>query len=48
MCVTTDFGFGTVNASLLALPAPSDPVRRPIWRFAAGAPDKNFFVDIST
>lgn len=48
MCVTTDFGFGTVNASLLALPAPSDPVRRPIWRFAAGAPDKNSFVDIST
>ena len=28
MCVVTAFGFGTVNASLLALPAPSSPPPR--------------------
>lgn len=46
MCVTTDFRFGTVNASLIALP---DPARRPepaIWRFADGPPGEVSFVTI--
>ncbi|MDP7641160.1 MAG: NRDE family protein [Alphaproteobacteria bacterium] len=38
ICVVTDLGFGTVNASLIALPAASSPLRRPVWRFAAGPP----------
>lgn len=46
MCVTTTFGFGTVNASLLALPAPSEPVHRPVWRFAPGPPVENSFAII--
>ena len=43
MCVATPLGFGTVNASLLALPAPSSPPRRPIWRFSPGPPCENSF-----
>ena len=46
MCVVTPFGFGTVNASLLALPAPSSPPRRPVWRFSGGPPNENSFSDI--
>ncbi len=46
MCVKTLFGFGTVNASLIALPAPSKAVGRPVWRFAAGPPDQNSYVTI--
>ena len=45
MCVVTRLGFGTVNASVLALPAPSSPPRRPVWRFAPGPPcEKSFSV----
>ena len=40
MCVVTDAGFGTLSSSLIALPAPSLAPRRPIWRFAAGRPDR--------
>ena len=43
MCVVTRLGFGTVNASVLALPAPSSPPRRPVWRFAPGPPCINSF-----
>ena len=46
MCVVTPFGFGTVNASLLALPAPSSPPRHPVWRFSGGPPNENSFSDI--
>ncbi len=46
MCVKTLFGFGTVNASLIALPAPSKAVGRPVWRFAAGPPGQNSYVTI--
>ena len=38
MTVVTAGGFGTVSSSLIALPAPGDPHRRPIWLFAAGRP----------
>ena len=43
MCVTTTFGFGTVNASLFALPAPNQANRRPVWRFAGGPPNQYSF-----
>ncbi len=36
MAVVTDTGFETTSSSLIAVPAPSTPPRRPIWRFAAG------------
>ncbi|MGB0748876.1 MAG: NRDE family protein [Magnetospiraceae bacterium] len=37
MQVETDIGFRTVCSSLIALPA--NPEKKPIWLFAAGAPD---------
>ncbi len=39
MTIVTASGFGTVSASLLALPRPGDG-RQPIWLFAAGRPDR--------
>lgn len=48
MCVATPLGFGTVNASLLALPSPSSPPRRPLWRFSPGPPCENYFSVIET
>jgi hypothetical protein len=41
-------GFGTLSSSLIALPA--DIRQRPIWRFAAGPPDRTAFepVDLET
>lgn len=47
MTITTDTGFGTVSSSLIAIPAPSSPPRRPIWRFAAGKPGDVPFEPIS-
>lgn len=42
MCIATDWGFGTVSSSLLALPAPGTPAARRdsrgLWLFAAGRP----------
>lgn len=43
MNVTTDVGFGTVSSALIALPSDSRPELKPIWRFAAGAPDRASF-----
>ena len=40
MCVVTDVGFGTLSSSLIALPAAELADRSPIWRFAAGPPDR--------
>lgn len=40
MEVVTDSGFQTVCSSLLALPAPGLPRRRPVWRFAHGLPSQ--------
>jgi hypothetical protein len=39
-------GFGTVCSSLIALPRPQVPIRRPVWRFAAGRPDAAPFVPL--
>ncbi|GIL41892.1 NRDE family protein [Roseiterribacter gracilis] len=48
MFVEGSNGFGTVCASLVALPAPGDPPRDPIWRFAAGEPERWEWVSIPT
>jgi hypothetical protein len=44
MTIVTDFGFGTVSSSLIALPGPPKSLRgphnRPVWHFAAGRPDE--------
>ena len=37
-------GFATLSSSLIALPA--DPGRHPVWRFAAGPPDKPDFIPV--
>jgi hypothetical protein len=47
MTIVTDGGFGTVSSSIIALPAPSVPVRKPIWRFAAGRPGEAPFEPVS-
>ena len=38
MTVVTDFGFGTLSSSLIALPAMHLGGARPVYRFAAGRP----------
>ena len=38
MTVVTDFGFGTLSSSLIALPAMHLEGTRPVYRFAAGRP----------
>jgi len=40
MTVVTDFGFGTVSSSLIALPGAKKGAHKPLWLFAAGPPDK--------
>ena len=44
MTIVTDYGFGTVSSSLIALPGPPKSLRappsRPVWHFAAGRPDQ--------
>ncbi|TAN57837.1 MAG: hypothetical protein EPN20_17025 [Magnetospirillum sp.] len=40
MCFTRATGFGTVSSSLIALPAPELGPLPPVWRFAAGRPDR--------
>jgi hypothetical protein len=47
MVVDSDFGFGTVNASLLALPAAGTPKTRPFWFFADGPPDRVSFMPVA-
>jgi hypothetical protein len=50
MSFQTDSGFGTSSSSLLALPSPEaafGPTKnRPVWLFAAGAPDKTSFAPV--
>ncbi len=43
MCIEPVGGFGTVNASLIALPRPDRPGSAPVWLFAGGSPDRNKF-----
>lgn len=38
--------FGTRSSSLIALPAPANPPRPPVWRFCHGAPDSGRWTDI--
>ena len=40
MNVVTDFGFGTLSSTLIALPAMTRKSRKPYWHFAAGRPDE--------
>ncbi len=47
MNVATDFGFGTLSSSLIALPAPARPAPDPIWLFAAGHPDEAPFQPVT-
>lgn len=47
MCFTTAHGFGTVSASLLAVPSMERTGVRPVWRFAAGAPDTTPFLPVT-
>jgi len=46
MCIETETGFGTVSGSLLALPSAARPGTLPVWRFAAGPPDRTPFEDV--
>ena len=46
MCVETTGGFGTVNASLIALPRSGRPGVAPIWLFASGPPNRHAFETI--
>jgi len=43
MNIVTDGPFGTVCASLAAIPDMSDQEKKPIWLFAAGRPDESPF-----
>jgi uncharacterized protein with NRDE domain len=43
MCIGSVGGFGTVNASLIALPRVNSEGISTIWRFADGPPDENSF-----
>jgi len=49
MCVVTPTGFETTSSSLIALPAMDRLGVSPVWRFAAGRPDRTSFepVDLS-
>lgn len=40
MNIVTDRGFGTTSSALMALPSDTRPELKPVWRFAAGAPDR--------
>ena len=46
MCIEPTGGFGTVNASLIALPRPGRPGATPVWRFAPGPPNRHLFETI--
>ena len=46
MCIEPTAGFGTVNASLIALPRPDRVDVRPVWLFAAGPPDRHPFESV--
>ena len=43
MCIDSIRGFGTVNASLIALPRYGQSGLTPVWLFAAGPPDRHAF-----
>lgn len=49
LTIRTDWGYGTVSASLIALPAMADADTSPVWLFAPGPPDETDYqaVDFS-
>lgn len=47
MNIFTDWGFGTVSSSLIALPAAAAEDLRPVFRFSPGRPDSGAFEPIS-
>ena len=47
MAFTTDFGFQTVSSSLIALPKPFDPARKPQWLFCSERPRPGGFRPIT-
>ncbi|MGE0253136.1 MAG: NRDE family protein [Alphaproteobacteria bacterium] len=46
MTVATDWGYGTVSSSLIAVPQPDGGDRSPVWLFAAGRPDETGYTQI--
>ena len=46
MCIEPVGGFGTVNASLIALPRPGRPDATLVWRFAPGPPNRHLFENV--
>ncbi len=46
MCIEPVGGFGTVNASLIALPRPGRPDATPVWLFAQGPPNRHPFENV--
>jgi uncharacterized protein with NRDE domain len=46
MCIRTEGDYGTVSASLIAVPA--DPSRPPVWLYADGPPDSAPFLPVAT
>lgn len=46
MCIESDWGFGTVSSTLLALPAPGAENPAGIYLFASGRPDRCDYVPV--
>jgi len=46
MCIVSDYGYGTVSSSMIALPRPA-PGALPYWTFAAGRPDECKFLPVA-
>jgi uncharacterized protein with NRDE domain len=46
MCITSDWGFGTVSSTLLAMPRPGAENPSGIYLFAAGRPDRTEFLPV--
>ena len=47
MCIEPVGGFGTVNASLIALTRPGMAEPKPVWQFAPGPPNRHLFETVA-
>ncbi len=47
LCFALDSGFATVSAAQIALPAPAIDGADPVFRFAAGPPDRTVFATVA-
>ncbi|MFO0997661.1 MAG: NRDE family protein [Alphaproteobacteria bacterium] len=47
MTIVTDYGFGTVSRSLIAVPGTGVRDRRPVWRYADGQQDPPQYIAIA-